>query len=49
MYTAGGLLPDTVYILQLRAHTEVGAGPPSSRTFVTSKLFNILYIMIRII
>ena len=48
MYTTGGLLPDTVYVLQLRAHTRAGAGPLSNRTFVTSKLFNILYIMIRI-
>ena len=48
MYTKGGLSPDTVYVLQLRAHTGVGAGPPSGRTFVTSKLLNILYIIISI-
>ena len=34
----GGLLPDTVYVLQLRAHTRVGAGPPSNLTIVTCKL-----------
>ena len=37
MYTNGGLSPDTVYVLQLTAHTGAGAGPPSNRTFVTSK------------
>ena len=42
MYTTGGLLPDTVYVLQLRAHTGAGAGPSSNRTIVTSKLLNIL-------
>ena len=41
MYTAGGLSPDTVYVLQLRAHTGAGAGLPISRTVMTSKLFNI--------
>ena len=43
MYTTGGLSPDTVYVLQLRAHTGAGAGPSSNRTFVTSKLFNTMY------
>ena len=38
MDTIEGLSPDTVYILQLRAHTVVGAGPPSSITFLTCKL-----------
>ena len=49
MYTTGGLSPDTVYVLQLRAHTGAGAGPSSNRTIVTSKLLNILYIIISII
>ena len=40
MYTIKGLSPDTVYVLQLRAHTGVGAGPPSNRTIITSKLCN---------
>ena len=40
MYTIEGLSPDTVYTLQLRAHTVVGAGPPSNRTVLTSKLCN---------
>ena len=38
MYTIGGLSPDTVYILQLRAHTGAGAGPPSNMTVMTCKL-----------
>ena len=37
-YTIEGLSPDTVYVLQLRAHTVVGAGPSSSITFLTCKL-----------
>ena len=32
------LSPDTEYILQLRAYTRVGAGPPSSLTVLTCKL-----------
>ena len=39
MYTIGGLSPDTVYALQLRAHTGVGAGPPSNMTVMTCKLW----------
>ena len=31
------LSPDTVYVLQLRAYTVVGAGPPSNVTFLTGK------------
>ena len=38
MYTIEGLSPDTVYVLQLRAHTVVGAGPPIYITFLTGKL-----------
>ena len=38
MYTIERLSPDTVYVLQVRAHTEVGAGPFSNITAVTSKL-----------
>ena len=40
MYTIGGLSPDTVYVLQLSAHTIVGEGPPSNKTIITCKLFN---------
>ena len=40
MYTIEGLSPDTVYVLQVRAHTGAGAGPPSNRTVLTSKLCN---------
>ena len=39
MDTIEGLSPDTVYDVQLRAHTEAGAGPPSNLTVMTSKLF----------
>ena len=38
MYTIEGLSPDTVYVLQLRAHTGAGAGPSSIITVVTCKL-----------
>ena len=41
MGTVGGLLPDTEYDVQMRAHTSVGAGPPASITFLTCKLLNI--------
>ena len=39
MGTVEGLSPDTEYVLQLRAHTKVGPGPPTSLTVKTSKLF----------
>ena len=38
MYTIERLSPDTVYVLQLRAHTGAGAGPLSRITFLTCKL-----------
>ena len=41
MDTIEGLSPDTEYVLQLRAHTALGAGPSSSITFLTCKLFNL--------
>ena len=37
MGSIGGLSSDTVYVLQLRAHTIAGAGSPSSITFLTCK------------
>ena len=40
MGTIEGLSPDTVYVLQLSAHTGAGAGPPSSLTVLTRKLSN---------
>ena len=46
MYTIEGLLPDTVYVLQLRAHTSAGAGPPNNLTIVTCKLFMLLHIIV---
>ena len=42
MDTIEGLSPDTVYDVQLRAHTVVGAGPSTSLTFLTCKLLNII-------
>ena len=42
MDTIEGLSSDTVYTLQLRAHTVVGAGQPASITFLTCKLLNII-------
>ena len=40
MGTVKGLSPDTTYTLQLRVHTKVGPGPPSSLTVKTCKLLN---------
>ena len=37
--TVEGLSPDTQYVLQLRAHTRVGPGPPTILTVETSKLY----------
>ena len=36
--TVEGLSPDTEYVLQLRAHTRVGPGPPGNMTIKTRKL-----------
>ena len=35
--TVESLSPDTTYLLQLKAHTRVGPGPPSSLTVKTCK------------
>ena len=43
--TVEGLSPDTGYILQLRAYTRVGAGPPHSLTIQTGKLLYNRYII----
>lgn len=40
--TIKGLSPDTMYILQLRAYTRVGAGPSNNLTVITCKLLNIV-------
>ena len=37
-----GLSPDTEYVLQLRAHTTVGAGPPGCLTVRTCKLLKLV-------
>ena len=43
MGTVEGLSPDTEYVLQLRAHTGVGAGSHANLTVKTSgKLLNII-------
>ena len=41
MYTVGGLSPDTVYVLYLRAHTGAGAGKPINFTIASCKLLYI--------
>ena len=41
MGTVERLSPDTEFVLQLRAHTRVGAGPPANLTVKTSKLLNV--------
>jgi len=43
MFTVGELSPLTMYILQLRAHTRVGEGPPTSMTVTTSELLKLLF------
>ena len=40
MGTVEGLSPETLYVLQLRAHTSVGEGSPISVTVITCKLFS---------
>ena len=42
--TVGGLSPETVYTLQLRAYTGAGAGPPNSITVITCKLSITCYV-----
>ena len=46
MYTIEGLSPDTVYVLQLRAHTGAGAGLSSNITILTGKLYMLLHIIV---
>ena len=43
IHTIGRLSPDTVYFMQLRAHTGAGAGPPNNKTVVTCKLQLYIY------
>ena len=38
--TVEGLSPDTVYVLELKAYTRVGPGPPISVAAKTRKLIN---------
>ena len=44
MHAIERLSPDTVYFIQLRAHTGAGAGPSSNRTVITCKLYIIQYL-----
>ena len=46
MITVEGLSPETVYVLQVRAHTSVGAGPPSNITIITGKLHLLYFVWI---
>ena len=46
MGTVSGLSPETVYVLQVRAHTSVGAGPPSNITVITCKLLTSYYLTV---
>ena len=49
MYTVSGLLPETIYSLQVKAHTSAGAGQPSDMTVTTRKLLNIVYVYMCIV
>ena len=40
MYTIEGLLSETLYLLQLTAHTGAGAGPSNSVTIIIRKFLN---------
>ena len=40
MGTVDGLSPDTQYVLEMKAHTKVGAGQSTSLSVRTSKLLN---------
>ena len=41
--TVEGLSPNTEYVLELRAHTRVGPGPPASLNVKTGKLLILQY------
>ena len=45
MGTVEGLSPNTVYVLQLKAHTSVGEGPPSNITIITRKFLIWMHIV----
>ena len=36
------LMPDTDYVIEMKAHTQVGSGTPSSLLVRTGKLLNIV-------
>ena len=42
--TIEGLSPDTVYVLEMKAYTRVGPGPPVNFTWKTRKLLHNTYI-----
>ena len=39
--TVDGLSPNTVYVFEMKAHTEMGAGPPVHLAVKTRKLINL--------
>ena len=41
MGTVEGLLPDTEYVFEMKAHTRVGAGPSADLSIRTCELLNI--------
>ena len=43
MYIVGGLSAETIYSLQVRAHTGAGAGPPRSVIVTTCKILAIYH------
>ena len=47
MYTVSGLSPETVYVLQVRAHTSVGVGPSSGVIVVTRKLHLLYFALVK--
>ena len=48
MFTVEGLSPDTMYVLQLRAYTRVGGGPPNNLTVITCKLLSTIIIFVNV-
>ena len=47
MGTIEGLPPETEYVLELKAYTKVGAGPPADVTVTTRRLLKVIYMFIQ--